>query len=56
MYSLITKIAHSAALKDTIAVARGIYRVVSVTNPPMNSLESDWITKQVSKKSDHLNI
>jgi hypothetical protein len=39
MYSLITKIAHSTALKDTIAVARGLYRVASHT--PQN-LNGDW--------------
>ncbi len=56
MYSLITKIAHSTALKDTIAVARGIYRVVSVVNPPMNSSESEWIAGKTSKKSEHINL
>lgn len=55
MYSLITKIAHSAVLKDTIAVARGVYHVVSATNPPMSSSESDWITKENSKRPDQLN-
>lgn len=45
MYSLITKIAHSTAIKDTIAVARGIYRVASTTNLPLNSLEGDWLIK-----------
>jgi hypothetical protein len=37
MYSLIAKISHSTALKDSIAVARGIYRVISASNPPINS-------------------
>lgn len=31
MYSLITKIAHSTAIKDAIGVARGVFRVVSHT-------------------------
>ena len=55
MYSLIVKIAHSAALKDTIAVARGVYRVVSASNPVMESSDRDWITKKGSKTSDQLN-
>jgi hypothetical protein len=55
MYSLITKITHSTVLKDTIAVARGVYRVASANNPPMNPSESDWITKEKTKRSDQLN-
>jgi len=27
MYSLVLKIAHNTRIKDTIAIARGIYRV-----------------------------
>jgi hypothetical protein len=42
MYSLIAKISHSIALKDTIAVARGIYRVASSQNTfSKNNLE-EW--------------
>jgi hypothetical protein len=53
MYSLITKIAHSTALKDTIAVARGIYRVVSTVNPPINSAEGLWVTEEKLKRPDN---
>lgn len=33
MYSIITKIAHSVEIKDAIAMARGLYRVVTAIQP-----------------------
>lgn len=50
MFSLITKIAHSTALKDTIAVARGIYRVVSAPNSSISASQGDWISDKNSNK------
>jgi hypothetical protein len=46
MFTLITKIVHSSTIKDTIAVARGIYRVVSVVPPSQDLASDDWITTQ----------
>ena len=47
MYSLITKIAHSTAIKDAIGVARGVFRVVShITNEQYRSHWEDSIPQQ----------
>ena len=44
MHSLIAKISHSTVLKDTIAVARGIYKVAASQNTfSKNNLE-EWTT------------
>lgn len=46
MYSLILKITHNTAIKDTIAIARGIYRVTESVLPGSSSNQvrvSSWM-------------
>ena len=42
MHSLIAKISHSTALKDTIAIARGIYKVASSQNVYSKNNLQEW--------------
>lgn len=58
MYSLITKIAHSTAIKDAFGVARGVFRVVShTTNEQYRSHWKDSIHKQdITNKAEELTI
>ena len=58
MYSLITKIAHSTAIKDAIGVARGVFRVVShTTNEQYRSHWEDSIPQQdTTPKAEELTV
>lgn len=58
MYSLITKIAHSTAIKDALGVARGVFRVVShTTNEQYRSHWEDSIQQHdTTRKAEELTI
>lgn len=58
MYSLITKIAHSTAIKDALGVARGVFRVVShTTNEQYRShWEENIQPHETARKTEELAI
>lgn len=54
MYSLVLKIAHNTRIKDTIAIARGIYRVTEGAFPQSSSNKvriNCWMDQEPSENN-----